>query len=130
MQNGHKDISIDASFMRFIKQKEIVCDSSHQFSDSHAVSGEDDSCILAPLLLKPHIVTYFFSYLQVHLLGNTLSQRNGTDPSGLRDDNPPEVWVEVLRDLCGLAAPSVSANDDDGVVCDCVDDLSLEFENG
>lgn len=66
----------------------------------------------------------------MHLLGNTLSKRNGTDPSGLRDDDPAEEWVEVLRDLCGLAAASVSANDDHWVVDDCVHDLSLEFEDG
>lgn len=116
--------------MCLIQHKEIVSDSSHQFSDSHAVSGEDDPCILAPLLLKPHVIAYFFPNLQVHLLGNTLSQCDCADPSGLGDDDPPEVRVEVLRDLCGLAAACVSADDDYWVVRDCVDNFSLEFEDG
>lgn len=113
MQDGHEHVGIDAPLMRLIEDKQIIRQTSHQFSNSHSVSRKDYLCILASSLLKPYIVADLLSYLQVHLLSNPLSKRNSADSPRLRDDHPLEVGIHELRYLGGLAAACVSANDDD-----------------
>ena len=83
MQDGHQNISIDASLMCLVQNEEIVSGASHQLSNCHTVCCEYDSCIFAPSLLKSNIIAHFLSYLKAHLLSNSLGKSDGTDPSRL-----------------------------------------------
>lgn len=112
MQDGHEDVSVDASLMRLIEDEQLIGQASHQFSNSHTVCRKDYLCILASSLLKPYIVADFLADLQSHFLSDSLSKRNSADSPRLRDDYSLEVWIHELRNLCGFAAACVSANDD------------------
>ena len=115
--------------MGFIQNKDIKVFSDHKLSDGHTISHEGNFGLRGSFLLESDIVTNFLAKGFVHLNGNSLSQGDGTDSSGLSDKDSVVMGEEVLRDLSGFTRASLSADDSDLIFFNGLNDLLFEFKD-
>lgn len=58
---------------------------NHKLSDSHTICHESDFCVRISFLLKSDVVADLLAECFAHLKGDSFSESNGTNSSGLSD---------------------------------------------
>ena len=58
---------------------------NHKLSDCHTICHESDFSLGTPFLLKSDVVADLLAERFAHLKGDSFSESNGTDSSGLSD---------------------------------------------
>ena len=115
--------------MGLIENKYIKMLSNHKLSDGHTISHKGHFSIRRSFFLKPDIIANLKTQSKSHFKGDSLSQRNCTYPSRLSNNDFIITIINILWDLCCLAAASLSTNYCDIVLSYRVYDLLFVLKN-
>jgi hypothetical protein len=89
--------------MGLIEYKDIEMFFDHELTDGHTISHESDFGLGGSFLFEPDIVANFLPEMSLGLKGDSFSEGDGADSSGLGDEYTIVMWEEVLRDLGGFS---------------------------
>lgn len=115
--------------MGLIEYKDVELFSDHEFSDSHTVGHESDFGFGRALFFESDIVTNLLTQSVTHFVRYSFSESDGTDSSGLCNEDSIVIWEKVLRDLGCFAWPCLPANHSHSVLFYRVNDLLFVLEN-